>query len=216
MEEPQPGTAVPDVTPVEAGDVEPAAQAKAEPEVTPAAETTDSVANDEAVAGGDSTPAPAPDEPMEALETPAEPAVEAPPSTDTKVEPVEAGSEAAAPVKEEEPVIQAMEAEEARPVSSTEEKSAEEPSVTPALVDPAAPAASVTAASKKPKVDVTSLPTRQYLDQTVVPILLQGLSWLAKTRPDDPIPALSNYLLEHKQEFEGTSESGSNNLNGTS
>lgn len=35
---------------------------------------------------------------------------------------------------------------------------------------------------KKTKVDLQSLPTRQYLDQTVVPILLQGLSLLAKER----------------------------------
>uniref|UniRef100_A0A674ESQ4 Dpy-30 histone methyltransferase complex regulatory subunit n=1 Tax=Salmo trutta TaxID=8032 RepID=A0A674ESQ4_SALTR len=34
----------------------------------------------------------------------------------------------------------------------------------------------------KQKVDLQSLPTRAYLDQTVVPILLQGLSVLAKER----------------------------------
>uniref|UniRef100_A0AAQ4RXP1 Dpy-30 histone methyltransferase complex regulatory subunit n=1 Tax=Gasterosteus aculeatus aculeatus TaxID=481459 RepID=A0AAQ4RXP1_GASAC len=32
----------------------------------------------------------------------------------------------------------------------------------------------------KQKVDLQALPTRAYLDQTVVPILLQGLSLLAK------------------------------------
>lgn len=37
-------------------------------------------------------------------------------------------------------------------------------------------------APKKPKIDMASLPTRQYLDQTVVPILLQGLSTLSKER----------------------------------
>lgn len=34
----------------------------------------------------------------------------------------------------------------------------------------------------KQKVDLQALPTRAYLDQTVVPILLQGLSVLAKER----------------------------------
>ena len=34
----------------------------------------------------------------------------------------------------------------------------------------------------KPKVDLQSLPTRAYLDLTVVPILLQGMSTLAKDR----------------------------------
>lgn len=56
--------------------------------------------------------------------------------------------------------------------------------------------------NKKPKVDLQNLATRQYLDQTVVPILLQGLSSLAKTRPEDPIKYLANYLLEHKQDYE--------------
>ena len=37
-------------------------------------------------------------------------------------------------------------------------------------------------AAKRPKVDLQSLPTRAYLDQTVVPILLQGMSALAKER----------------------------------
>ncbi|XP_050610108.1 protein dpy-30 homolog isoform X1 [Macaca thibetana thibetana] len=36
--------------------------------------------------------------------------------------------------------------------------------------------------SSKQKVDLQSLPTRAYLDQTVVPILLQGLAVLAKER----------------------------------
>ena len=38
------------------------------------------------------------------------------------------------------------------------------------------------APAKKAKVDLQSLPTRAYLDQTVVPILLQGMSVLAKER----------------------------------
>lgn len=36
--------------------------------------------------------------------------------------------------------------------------------------------------AKKTKVEIQSLPTRAYLDQTVVPILLQGLNVLAKER----------------------------------
>lgn len=38
------------------------------------------------------------------------------------------------------------------------------------------------ASAKKARVDLQSLPIRQYLDQTVVPILLQALSTLAKER----------------------------------
>jgi len=56
--------------------------------------------------------------------------------------------------------------------------------------------------SKKPKVDLTSVPTRQYLDTTVVPILLQGLSALAKERPAKPISFLANFLLDKASEYD--------------
>ncbi|XP_013209497.1 protein dpy-30 homolog isoform X2 [Microtus ochrogaster] len=41
--------------------------------------------------------------------------------------------------------------------------------------------------SSKQKVDLQSLPTRAYLDQTVVPILLQGLAVLAKEDRQIPL-----------------------------
>jgi len=56
--------------------------------------------------------------------------------------------------------------------------------------------------SKRPKVDLQSLPTRAYLDQTVVPILLQGMSALSKERPPNPIEYLAAYLLKNKNQFE--------------
>jgi len=59
------------------------------------------------------------------------------------------------------------------------------------------------AGSKKYKQDLANLPTRQYLDQTVVPILLQGLASLARERPRDPIEYLAGYLLRHKREYDG-------------
>lgn len=51
---------------------------------------------------------------------------------------------------------------------------------------------------KKQRTDLQSLPTKQYLDQTVAPILLQGLQILAKERPPDPINFLASYLLKNK------------------
>ncbi|XP_058497615.1 protein dpy-30 homolog isoform X2 [Solea solea] len=54
----------------------------------------------------------------------------------------------------------------------------------------------------KQKVDLQALPTRAYLDQTVVPILLQGLSMLAKDRPPNPIEYLAAFLLKNKSQFE--------------
>jgi len=42
-----------------------------------------------------------------------------------------------------------------------------------------------------------ALPIRAYLDNTVVPILLQGLSELSQERPEDPIDFLGNYLIKN-------------------
>ncbi|KAH9489437.1 Protein dpy-30 [Bulinus truncatus] len=56
--------------------------------------------------------------------------------------------------------------------------------------------------TKRPKVDLQSLPTRAYLDQTVVPILLSGMSVLARERPPNPIEFLAAYLLKNKDQFE--------------
>lgn len=55
---------------------------------------------------------------------------------------------------------------------------------------------------KKVRIDLQSLPTRQYLDQTVAPILLQGLMLLARERPPDPISYLAAYLLKNKMTFD--------------
>jgi protein dpy-30 len=38
---------------------------------------------------------------------------------------------------------------------------------------------------------------RAYLDQTVVPLLLQGMSELVKVRPDQPVEWLAHYLLNN-------------------
>jgi len=51
---------------------------------------------------------------------------------------------------------------------------------------------------QKKRTDMASLPTKQYLDQTVAPILLEGLKTLAKERPQDPVSFLAAYLLKHK------------------
>lgn len=55
--------------------------------------------------------------------------------------------------------------------------------------------------TNKQKPDVSSLPTRAYLDQTVVPILLQGMSQLARDRPAKPIEQLALYLQQNKEKY---------------
>ncbi|XP_041056189.1 protein dpy-30 homolog [Carcharodon carcharias] len=56
--------------------------------------------------------------------------------------------------------------------------------------------------TSKQKVDLQPLPTRAYLDQMVVAILLQGLSVLAKERPPNLIEFLAAYLLKNKSQLE--------------
>jgi len=47
------------------------------------------------------------------------------------------------------------------------------------------------------KLSSQALPVRQYLESTVVPLLMQGLQSLCKERPDNPVEYLANYLLQH-------------------
>jgi protein dpy-30 len=58
-----------------------------------------------------------------------------------------------------------------------------------------------TQSGDKTKPDLATLPTRAYLDQTVVPILLQAMSHLAKERPAKPITFLAEYLLNNKEKY---------------
>jgi len=74
------------------------------------------------------------------------------------------------------------------------------------LLPPAVPAPPFSTGAKRPRADLASLNTRQYLDQTVVPILLKGLSQVAKERPSDPIQALADYLVSNKDTFKPLSD----------
>ena len=56
------------------------------------------------------------------------------------------------------------------------------------------------AGGDKKEGGLQSLPIRAYLDQTVVPVLLQALSEVAKERPANPIEFVAKYLLEHNPE----------------
>ena len=46
------------------------------------------------------------------------------------------------------------------------------------------------------KLNLQALPIRAYLDQTVVPLLLDGMSALVKERPPNPVEWLATYLLK--------------------
>mmetsp|Transcript_30824 Transcript_30824/g.47589 ORF Transcript_30824/g.47589 Transcript_30824/m.47589 type:complete len:161 (-) Transcript_30824:50-532(-) len=59
-------------------------------------------------------------------------------------------------------------------------------------------------ASQPPPAPLQTLPIRAYLDQTVVPILLDGMSELVKERPANPIEYLASYLIRHDPQRAGT------------
>ena len=49
----------------------------------------------------------------------------------------------------------------------------------------------------KAQQNINSLPIRAYLDQTVVPLVLQGMAEVAKERPENPIKYLADFLMKH-------------------
>mmetsp|Transcript_30273 Transcript_30273/g.49297 ORF Transcript_30273/g.49297 Transcript_30273/m.49297 type:complete len:95 (-) Transcript_30273:151-435(-) len=57
----------------------------------------------------------------------------------------------------------------------------------------------VTESEPKPNTSdpLQKLPVRRYLDQTIVPLLLAGMTELVKERPIDPIEYLAHYLLRN-------------------
>jgi protein dpy-30 len=59
--------------------------------------------------------------------------------------------------------------------------------------EPAAAAATLTPAKEADK-PAGPLPVRQYLEGTVVPILMQGMQQLVKERPGDPIEWIADFL----------------------
>lgn len=118
---------------------------------------------------------------------------------------------AAAPAPAEEAAAPANTAEqpateqpEAAPSSGAENTTSAAPTPTQSetasstTVPAAAPSNSTAAAVAADKQkNFQALPIRAYLDQTVVPILLDGMSELVKERPANPVEWLAAYLLRH-------------------
>uniref|UniRef100_A0A915KZF0 Uncharacterized protein n=1 Tax=Romanomermis culicivorax TaxID=13658 RepID=A0A915KZF0_ROMCU len=87
------------------------------------------------------------------------------------------------------------------------------PPATIVEVEPPPPAApkmttetpAAAASAPPPKEDMNALSTRMYLDQTVVPILMCGLTALAKERPPDAIQFLADFLIKNKNKYNTSS-----------
>lgn len=68
--------------------------------------------------------------------------------------------------------------------------------------DPAPPApkaaeAEAAAATAAEQLSMQAMPIRQYLEASVVPLLLQGMQALVKERPDKPVEYLAAFLLKN-------------------
>lgn len=46
-------------------------------------------------------------------------------------------------------------------------------------------------------LNTAAMPVRQYLEATVVPVLMSGLGQVVRERPSDPVEYLAAYLLKH-------------------
>ena len=76
----------------------------------------------------------------------------------------------------------------------------EPPSDAPRFFSPAPPqakSAEKAAMGVQNKMNLQTAPIRTYLDSTVVPVLLQGLSALVKERPPNPTEYLATFLLQN-------------------
>ena len=47
------------------------------------------------------------------------------------------------------------------------------------------------------KINVNALPTKAYLETTIVPTVMKALSEVCETRPDNPLEFVAYYLLNH-------------------
>ncbi|TNJ27151.1 Dpy-30 motif-containing protein [Giardia muris] len=50
------------------------------------------------------------------------------------------------------------------------------------------------------RIALEAMTTRAYLDETVVPVIMQGLAALVQERPENPVQFLGEFLLLHSQD----------------
>ena len=61
------------------------------------------------------------------------------------------------------------------------------------------PPSNPSSAAVDDRISLEAMPTRAYLDETVVPIVMQGLAALVQERPENPVQFLGEFLLLHSQ-----------------
>ncbi|KAG5180850.1 hypothetical protein JKP88DRAFT_263797 [Tribonema minus] len=80
----------------------------------------------------------------------------------------------------------------------------EAPPISAEEVEDAEKLAEKNAEALQERLNMQTLPIRAYLDQTVVPILLDGMAALAKERPPNPVEWLASYLLRNNPQRPST------------
>ena len=54
--------------------------------------------------------------------------------------------------------------------------------------------------SGQDSAEIKQLPIKAYLDQQLMPLLLEALAQLSKEKPEEPIEFVAKYLLDHNPE----------------
>lgn len=99
-----------------------------------------------------------------------------------------------APSEQPQPALQDNPPDAAAP-PATASKMEQDPPATTAAAAPPQP-------TPTPAPTPGPLPIRQYLETTVVPILMTGMQQLSKERPEDPIDWLAEYLKKNNPKKE--------------
>ena len=60
-----------------------------------------------------------------------------------------------------------------------------------------------------PPLHTNSLPTKMYLDNTIVPVTMQALQEVCEARPDNPLEFIAYYILKHNPERKNLKEGSS-------
>lgn len=47
------------------------------------------------------------------------------------------------------------------------------------------------------KINVNALPTKAYLEATIIPTVMRGLHEVSNARPENPLEFLAYYILKH-------------------
>ena len=72
------------------------------------------------------------------------------------------------------------------------------------------PAAGLEAEKKammsQPPIHVNALPTKMYLDATVVPTVMRALQEVCEARPENPLEFVAYYILKHNPDREAGTE----------